>query len=161
VDDGVVRIDVALDEEEVASVAEPRLEEEEDVAETVAEVMVRDPLIVSPEDTLGGVAARMRATGTGSATVVEDGRLVGIITSRDLLRALAGHGDLNTARVLEWMTAEPVAVPGVTGTVAAVAMMDARGIHHLIVVEDELPIGMVGYRQAVHSIRSRGLGLGL
>jgi sulfide:quinone oxidoreductase len=159
-DDSVVRIDVTLDEEEVAVLAEPRLEWRDDDG-TVAEVMVPDPLVVAAEDNLGDAAASMRLRGAGSAAVVDEGRLVGIITSRDLLRALAGLVDLSSARVLEWMTVDPVAVPADTGTVAAVSMMDARGIHHLIVVEDDRPIGMVGYRQAVQAARARGLGLGL
>ena len=43
-----------------------------------------------PEDTLGEVAEKMRAGDVGSALVADYGRLIGILTSRDLLRAFAG-----------------------------------------------------------------------
>ena len=51
--------------------------------------MSADPLVVAPEDTLGEVAERMRERDVGSALVADYGRLIGILTSRDLLRALA------------------------------------------------------------------------
>ena len=154
-----IEIDVELDAEEVADLAEPRFETDDEDA-TVGELMLAELLVVSSTDTLGAAAGSMHASGTGSAAVVEDGRLVGILTSRDLLRALAALTDLDTARVLEWMTAEPVSVPAETGAAAAVATMDERGIHHLLVVDGDRLLGMLGYRQAVRAMRTHGIGLG-
>jgi CBS domain-containing protein len=76
--------------------------------------MSRDPLVVAPEDTLGEVAEKMRAGELGSALVADHGRLIGILTSRDLLRAFAGRVHPSEARVRKWMTAEPVAVSAET-----------------------------------------------
>ena len=153
-----IEIDVELDAEEVADLAEPRFETDDDA--TVGELMLAELLVVSSTDTLGAAAGSMRASGTGSAAVVEDGRLVGILTSRDLLRALAALTDLDTARVVEWMTAEPVSVSAETGAAAAVATMDERGIHQLLVVDGDRLLGMLGYRQAVRAMRTHGIGLG-
>ena len=89
------------------------------------------------------------------------GRLIGILTSRDLLRAFAGRAHPGEARVREWMTAEPVAVSADTPIEAAVTMMTEYGFHHLPVVEDERPTGMLGLRQAARPARGRsGNGLG-
>ncbi|MEX2613422.1 MAG: FAD-dependent oxidoreductase, partial [Gaiellaceae bacterium] len=55
----------------------------------VGGVMRADPLVVAPEDTLGEVAEKMSENDVGSALVAEYGRLIGILTSRDMLRALA------------------------------------------------------------------------
>ena len=60
---------------------------------TVGEVMSTGSLVVAPEDTLGEVAEKMRAADLGSALVADYGRLIGILTSRDLLRAFAGRVD--------------------------------------------------------------------
>ncbi len=122
--------------------------------------MSADPLVVAPEDTLGEVAERMRARDTGSAAVADYGRLIGILTSRDLLRAFAARVHPSEARVREWMTAEPVAVPTSTSVEAAVSLMNEHEIHHLPVVDGERPVGMLGYRQAVRQARGRGIGLG-
>ena len=78
--------------------------------DTVAEAMTSEMLVVAPEDTLGEVAGRMQDRDTGSAIVAEHGRLIGIFTSRDLLRAFAAHVHPSEARIREWMTAEPVTV---------------------------------------------------
>jgi sulfide:quinone oxidoreductase len=131
-------------------------------APTVEDVMDRDPLLVAPEDTVGEVAARMTDLDVGSALVVEYGRLVGIVTSRDMLRVLAGRAHPSEARVREWMTAEPISVAPTATREAARLLMTTRGIHHLPVVDGDHPVGMVGLRQAV--CRTRGpmaVGLGL
>ena len=122
--------------------------------------MSTDPLVVAPEDTLGEVSERMRDRDTGSAAVTHYGRLIGILTSRDLLRAFAARVHPSEARVREWMTAEPVSVPASTSVEGAVTLMNEHGIHHLPVVDGERPVGMLGYRQAVSQARGRGIGLG-
>ena len=76
-------------------------------------------LVVAPEDTLGEVAEKMRARDVGSALVADYGRLIGILTSRDMLRALAGRVHSSEARVRQWMTAEPITVSATTTLEAA------------------------------------------
>ena len=89
------------------------------------------------------------------------GRLIGILTSRDLLRAFASRVHPSEGRVREWMTAEPVATSAATPIEAAVTLMTQYGLHHLPVVEDERPTGMLGLRQAARQARARtGVGLG-
>jgi sulfide:quinone oxidoreductase len=129
----------------------------------VGEVMSADPLVVAPEDTLGEVAERMRESDIGSALVAEYGRLIGILTSRDMLHALAGRVHSSEARVRQWMTAEPIAVSAQTTLEAAAILMTEHHIHHLPVLEGERPVGMVGMRDLVRSASSevfRGVGLG-
>ena len=121
-----------------------------------AEVMTHSFLTVGPEDTLGEVAERMAEADTGSAVVVEYGRLVGIVTSRDVLRAIAARAHPSEARVREWMTAEPVtASPDMPVDEAAHTML-AGGFHHLPVIQDERPVGVVGLR-AVLGVPKLGL----
>jgi CBS domain-containing protein len=60
------------------------------------------------------------------------------------------------------MTAEPISVPGDTPIETAVTLMTEYGFHHLPIVEDERPVGMLGLRQAAWRARGRtGVGLGL
>jgi CBS domain-containing protein len=116
--------------------------------------MSADPLVVAPEDTLGEVAEKMRGRDVGSALVAEYGRLIGILTSRDMLNVLAGRVHSSEARVRQWMTAEPIAVSVETTLDAAAILMTEHHIHHLPVVEGERPVGMIGMRDVVRSAAS-------
>jgi CBS domain-containing protein len=128
---------------------------------TVGDVMYADPLVVAPEDTLGEVAEMMQRREVGSALVAEYGRLIGILTSRDLLRALASRMHSSEARVRAWMTAEPIVVSPTMPLTAAAILMTEHGIHHLPVVERERPVGMIGMRDVVRSGAPFALGIGL
>jgi CBS domain-containing protein len=131
---------------------------------TVGEVMSSDPIVVAPEDTLGEVAEKMSERDFASALVSDFGRLIGILTARDLLRAFAGRVHSSDARVREWMTAEPVAVPAGATLDEAAFLMTEHHIHHLAVVDGERPIGMVGLRDVTRSALLErppvGIGLG-
>lgn len=117
------------------------------------EVMTRSFLAVAPEDTLGEVAEHMADADVGSALVTEYGRLTGILTSRDVLRAIAARVHPSEGRVREWMTAEPVTASRDLAAYDAAHAMVAGGFHHLPVVEDERPIGVVGLRSVVGSLK--------
>jgi len=161
---GAVPVDVQIDDGEADRPAAGRLDLAAAAAHgerTVGTEMSTDPLVVAPEDTLGEVAEKMRDRDVGSAVVADYGRLIGIITSRDLLRAFAGRVHSSEARVREWMTAEPVTVSPETTLEVAATLMTEYGFHHLPVVEGERLVGMVGLRQAVRHTQSRiGIGLG-
>jgi sulfide:quinone oxidoreductase len=162
---GAVSVEVELEQERVGGADSLRPElvgaAEGEAEATVADAMSTDILVVAPEDTLGEIAEKMRAAETGSALVCDFGRLIGILTSRDLLRAFAGRVHPSEARAREWMTAEPIAVPRTTPIEAAVTIMAEYGFHHLPVVEDERPEGILGLRQAARRARGRaGIGLG-
>jgi CBS domain-containing protein len=96
-----------------------------------------------------------------SALVAEYGRLIGILTSRDMLRAFAARAHPSDARVRQWMTAEPIAVSADTPLAAAASVMVENHIHHLPVLAGERPIGMVGLRKAMSSTMPLGTAIGL
>jgi sulfide:quinone oxidoreductase len=141
--------------------ASPLEDEPAEGSRTLAEVVAPWPLVVAPEDTLGEVAERMQAFDLGSALVADFGRLIGILTSRDLLRAFAGRVHSSEFRVREWMTAEPVSASPRTSLERALALMHEHEIHHLPVVDDGRLVGMVGMRALVRALDvPAGIGLG-
>jgi len=91
---------------------------------------------VSPEDTLAQAALRMREFGHGSATVISPGQPPGIITERDLLRAIADEVDISTATVGQCMTPNAVTVTPEWHVVDAARTMVDRRFRHLVVVDD-------------------------
>jgi CBS domain-containing protein len=114
----------------------------------ISDVMRRDFITVAPEDTLGEVAEQMVSVNTGSAVVKDFGRLIGIVTERDLLKAMAGRVHTSEARVREWMTPDPItASPDMVADEAAKIMLD-NGFRHLPVVgTDGQVAGVVSLRQ--------------
>ena len=112
----------------------------------LSEFMTRDVLAVAPEDTLGHSAERMVERGAGSAVVTDYGRLIGILTERDVLRAVAGRVHSSEATVREWMTPDPVTVSQDTTAEEAAQIMLEKDFRHLPVVEGERAIGVVSIR---------------
>lgn len=64
---------------------------------TVADVMSRDVVTIEPDATMRHAAGVMRGRGVGCLPVVDDGRLAGIVTTSDLLTALA-KGETHAAQ---------------------------------------------------------------
>jgi CBS domain-containing protein len=115
---------------------------------TLAEVMARDVITIEPEDTIGHAAEKMVQHGV-SAIVVSDSPfspLIGIVTERDLTRAVAGRVHTSEARVREWMTPDPKTVGESTDPVEAVQIMIDGGFRHLPVVENGRAVGIVSIR---------------
>jgi CBS domain-containing protein len=118
----------------------------------VGDMMARDVLSIAPEDTIGEAAQKMVERGVGSAVVLDYGRLIGIFTERDLLRAVADRVHSSEARVREWMTAEPITItPETSAEEAAQTMLD-NGFRHLPVVEGERAVGIVSIRDVARWI---------
>src|SRR5919108_1485966 len=112
----------------------------------LGELMTGAAVAVAPEDTLGEAAERMAEDGVGSAVVLDYGRLIGILTERDLLKAVAGRIHTSEARVREWMTPDPVTVTRETPAEEAARHMLEGNFRHLPVVEDGQTIGIVSIR---------------
>lgn len=113
--------------------------------------MARAVVSVAPEDTLGEAAQKMVDEGVGSAVVLDHGRLIGILTERDLLKAAAGRVHSSEARVREWMTEEPITASSETSVEDAVRTMLEHGFRHLPVVEEGRTVGVVSLREVVRA----------
>ena len=111
----------------------------------VSKHMSRDLLTVSADDRLGEAAKRMVARGVGAVLVMDGERLEGILTERDLMRAVAG-GYSDVAQVSEWMTRHPETVEASDTTDHAAALMIHGGFRHLPVVEEGHVAGIVSIR---------------
>ena len=117
------------------------------------DVMTKDPATLGPEATLGEAATLMRQEDCGSIPIVDGGRLVGIVTDRDIvIRAVAAGKDARSTKVSEVMSADPVCISPDTGVDEAANVMAERQIRRLPVVEDGklagiLVIGQIARRE--------------
>jgi len=112
----------------------------------VRDVMTGAAVTDSATDTLRSAAERMWREQTGSLLVMDGGRLAGIITERDLLRAVALGADLATATVDEAMTTEVFTVSPDMPLRDAAREMAVRWIRHLPVVDGGQVLGVISMR---------------
>lgn len=111
---------------------------------TVGSIMSGDLLAVAPADTLLEAARAMHERRVGAVVVLDAGRLVGILTERDVLRAVA-TGKVDGA-VSESMTHAPDTVERGETTGHAASLMIHGGFRHLPVVEGDAVVGIVSIR---------------
>jgi CBS domain-containing protein len=113
---------------------------------TVRELMTSDVLSVDPADTIGETAQKMVERGVSSAVVSDYGNLIGIVTERDLTRAVAGRVHSSEARVREWMTADPLTLDPTAKPEDAAKIMLDNGFRHVPIVEEGRAVGIVSIR---------------
>ena len=118
---------------------------------SIGDVMTGEIVAVAPEDTLGEAAERMAGQGVGSAVVLDSGRLIGILTERDLLKAVAGRVHTSEARVREWMTADPITASESDSADEAIRTMLDNGFRHLPVVAAGRTVGVVSLRELMRA----------
>ncbi len=111
----------------------------------LADVMTRGVVAVERELRLREAAARMAERGIGAAIVLDGDRLVGILTERDILRAVGSDLD-KSATVEDCMTRDPEFVEPSDTTDHAAALMIHGGFRHLPVVEGDRVVGIVSIR---------------
>ncbi len=117
---------------------------------TIADIMRPDLIEVAPEDTLGEVAARMTEVNVGAVVVKDFGRLIGILTERDMLKAMAARVHTSEARVRQWMTEEPITATADMDVDEAARLMLANGFRHLPVCDENGQVtGVVSLRRVV------------
>ena len=116
----------------------------------LADVMRPEFIEVAPEDTLGEVAERMTAVNVGAVVVSDHGRLIGILTERDLLKAMAARVHSSEARVRQWMTADPVTAAADMDVEEAARVMLEHGFRHLPVLGESGQVaGVISLRRVV------------
>ncbi len=119
---------------------------------TLGELMTRDVLSVAPEDTIGEAATKMVERRVGSVVVNDFGRLIGILTERDMLRAVADRTHPSDARVRQWMTPDPITATEAMPAQEAARIMLEHNFRHLPVVVGERAIGIVSIRDVTQWI---------
>jgi CBS domain-containing protein len=115
---------------------------------TVEEIMTADVPAVDPAASIGEAAEKMIEAGVGAVVVLEDmARLVGIVTERDLMRAVAQRARAAEARVRQWMTETVITIEPETTVQDAAKLMFERNFRHLPVVKEGRLLGIVSLRR--------------
>jgi CBS domain-containing protein len=112
----------------------------------VSEVMNRANITESATAALREAAGRMWKQQTGSLVVMDGADLLGIITERDIMKAVARGDDLDSTPVSAVMTRSVLTVSPNTSVAEAAQHMATRWIRHLPVVSNGELVGMVSQR---------------
>ncbi|MEM0064669.1 MAG: CBS domain-containing protein [Metallosphaera sp.] len=119
---------------------------------TVSEVANKIIRVVREEDTIVSAATEMKNHNIGSMLVVDNqGQIVGIVTERDVVRAMADRR--LDGKVKDYMTSSVKGVTEETSVEEAVSIMLENGFRHLPVIGKEgKVIGIVSIRDLARAL---------
>lgn len=104
---------------------------------TIREVMTPDPTTVEPVTTAQEAAQKMKAEDVGSLPIVDGGRLVGMITDRDLAVRLVAEGKGGDTPVGELGSRELVTIDPQQDLSEAARLMSEHQLRRLPVCEED------------------------
>ena len=108
------------------------------------EVMTRPLATCAPEAHVTDVAAIMRDRDIGDVLIVEDGKLSGIVTDRDLtLQALTGEDDPRQTPVRKYMSTQVVTGESAWDLARVSNVMARHQIRRLPIVQDGKLVGII------------------
>jgi predicted transcriptional regulator len=122
--------------------------------EPVTRLVRRGPVTVAPTVTLRELSEVLVREEVGVALVMRDAVAVGLVSERDVVRAVADGHDIDDDRVEDVMTFEVVAIDSrETITAAAEQMLDGE-IRHLLVSDGEQSLGVISIRDVLAAHRA-------
>jgi CBS domain-containing protein len=106
-------------------------------------------------ESLKVAAQRLVEEEVGALVVFGSRGARGIISERDIVRAIHDDVDLEAVEVDEYMTEAPVSISQDSTMRRAVEKMDEYSIRHLVVLEDGDPVGVLSVRDVLHAMETR------
>lgn len=108
---------------------------------------------VAPDATVFEALQTLAEHEVGALPVVQDGRLVGIVSERDYTRKIALKGkNSREARVADIMTRDVLVVTPTSRANECMTLMSTRKIRHLPVVDGQQLVGVLSIRDILDAI---------
>ena len=139
---------------EVLAQVRAALEAEVSAPRRAADVMSREVRLLGPESTMVEAGELMARWGHGGVPIADQGKLVGLVTRKDVDKALR-HG-LGHAPVTGFMTRDVLTVESSVGVAELEALMAGRGIGRLPVVDDGRILGIVTRKDVLRAEHGDG-----
>ena len=120
---------------------------------SVEALMKRDLVSVDPKASVADAARSMREARVGAVLLLEQGRLTGIFTERDLAtRVVAAGRSPDATPVGEVATRPVVTVASGTSLRQCAETLRGKGVRHLPVLSDGKPVGMLSARDFFEAV---------
>ena len=121
---------------------------------TIMDIVHKSPICLEADSDLDDALRIMAEKRISCLLVTESGKLCGILTEKDVVRAYDAARSPGQVRLRQVMTASPMTVKGSMGHLEAYRLMQDRGFRHLPVVDDEG--GIVGIVTESDYVRTLG-----
>lgn len=108
----------------------------------VSDVMTKNPRTIAPNDSIQRAASIMKEVDTGFVPIVENGKVVGVVTDRDIVIRAVAAGSFDKA-VSEIATTELVSVSSGATTREAEKLMSERQVRRIAVIDNGRLVGIV------------------
>ena len=116
----------------------------EEPVSVILDTKGRTVFSVSPDASVADAVSLMNEKNIGGLAVVENGRLAGVFTERDVLRRIVdAQRDPKQTRVGEVMTSQVVYIRSTTTIEEALVIVTGKRCRHLPVMDDDELVGMV------------------
>lgn len=125
-------------------------------AETKIQDVMHTPVIVAPASVSLREAARvLRDANIGALALVDGEEPVGILSERDIVRAVADGADVDQVWVADVASQDPRYLTPVDTKETALTIMHEAGVRHLPVVDEGQLVGMVSLRDVAGATGAR------
>ncbi|MEI6858711.1 MAG: DUF294 nucleotidyltransferase-like domain-containing protein [Shewanella sp.] len=106
-------------------------------------LMSKQPLVIDMNAKVGEATQKMRLARVSSVMIIDNNQLVGILTDRDLRNRVLAEGLDGHLPVHQAMTTQPKTLTSSSLVFEAMLLMSEHGIHHLPIVDEGIPIGIL------------------
>jgi CBS domain-containing protein len=115
----------------------------------VSEVMTKEVVTVGPHYNVADVASLMDAKGIGSVIVLEEERVLGILTERDILKVIGAGEDPKNVAAHEALIGDLYTIAPDASIEDAASQMTQARVRHLPVISDDKIVGILSIRDVV------------
>ena len=114
------------------------------MAQSIREVMTKDPITLPPDSSVVDAAKAMRDADVGPALIADDGGLQGIITDRDIaVRVVAEGRDPSSTKVSEIASTGLATLTPDDSVEDAIRIIREQNVRRIPIVENNQPVGIV------------------
>ncbi|MEM0165573.1 MAG: CBS domain-containing protein [Saccharolobus sp.] len=117
----------------------------------VIQLITRNPVMIKHSETIKEAAKVMKKEKISSVLIHDDNNIVGIVTERDITRAIADNIDLNLP-VSKIMSSNLICIESEKEAIDALVLMLKNNIRHLVVKNKGNIIGVVSIRDVSDSV---------